>query len=142
MAKQNAGAQSRGSTTRTTGSTTKSSATTQPRRQSGAQSGTQSEAQQSSDQRTDREQALNISREKSNTASSDNAGASFGSSTRTPGGSSNTTANQTQPARAGGTNVADRNAESSILPALMSNPWLMTNAFLANPFGFARAMNQ
>jgi len=28
------------------------------------------------------------------------------------------------------------------MPALMANPWLMTNAFLSNPFGFARAMTQ
>jgi len=29
-----------------------------------------------------------------------------------------------------------------MLPALMANPWLMTNALMANPFGFAQAMNQ
>jgi len=143
MAKQNPGTQSRGSTTRTNASTTKSSgASTQSGRQSGARAGTQSEAQQSSDQRTDREQALNVSREKSNTGSNDNTATSSGSSTRAAVGSPNTATNQAQPARAEGTSVADRNAESSILPALMSNPWLMTNAFLSNPFGFARAMNQ
>jgi len=32
--------------------------------------------------------------------------------------------------------------EPSLLPALMANPWLMTNAFLANPYGFAQAMSQ
>jgi HSP20 family protein len=32
--------------------------------------------------------------------------------------------------------------QPSVLPALMSNPWLMTNAFMANPFGFAQAMSQ
>ena len=54
-----------------------------------------------------------------------------------------TKTNQSQPARTAERGMADRNAESSsILPALMSNPWLMTNAFLANPFGFARIMNQ
>lgn len=46
-----------------------------------------------------------------------------------------------EPQSTGSGSVANRqNAESSIMPALMANPWLMTNAFLSNPFGFARAM--
>ena len=143
MAKQNPGTQSRGATNRTTGPTTKGSGpTAQSGAQSGARQGTQSQAQRPTDQRSDREQALNVSREKSNPSSTDNTSSSSGASVRATGGSPNTATNQTQPARADGTTVDDRNAESSILPALMSNPWLMTNAFLANPFGFTRAMNQ
>ena len=32
--------------------------------------------------------------------------------------------------------------QPSVLPALMANPWLMTNAFMSNPFGFAQAMTE
>jgi len=38
--------------------------------------------------------------------------------------------------------ASGRQTQQSMLPALMANPWLMTNALMANPFGFAQAMNQ
>ena len=135
MARQNGGTQPRGSTTRTAGS-------------SGRQSGlaSQSAAQRGSNQRAEQERTLNVSRERSNAGSNASGDTSTAASTRTSnrdtGATRDANASQTQPVRTSGTNIADRNAESSILPALMSNPWLMTNAFLANPFGLARVMNQ
>jgi HSP20 family protein len=87
-----------------------------------------------------------MSRERSDAGSNAPGDTSTAASTRTSNRETSATrdanASQTQPLRASGANIADRNAESTILPALMSNPWLMTNAFLANPFGLARVMNQ
>jgi HSP20 family protein len=43
----------------------------------------------------------------------------------------------------GGAMVGGRGqGQPSVLPALMANPWLMTNAFMSNPFGFAQAMSE
>jgi len=42
----------------------------------------------------------------------------------------------------GGTSAGRGQMQSSILPALMANPALMTRAFMSNPFAFADAMSQ
>lgn len=41
-----------------------------------------------------------------------------------------------------GRGVQRGQGQPSVLPALMANPWLMTNAFMSNPFGFAQAMTE
>jgi HSP20 family protein len=166
MAKQQGGSQSRGSsrgtesnagrsasgrnanqntsTARTSASTSRQSGST-----SGASGGQRTAASQptAADQRADQERQLNVSREGAKAGASETTGGasmgtSTGASTAAATGASTAATKGAQAGRTGAANVSDRNTESSILPALMSNPWLMTNAFLSNPFGFARAMNQ
>ena len=168
MAKQQGGSQSRGqsrgadsntgrnasarnastrnaSPNASTGSSARPGGSTSRQSSSGSSAASSSAQRTTADQRADQERTLNVSREGSNTAATDAAvkspaGGSTASTANAPAASSTAT-NQAKLGRTAGTNVAGRSDES-ILPALMANPWLMTNAFLANPFGFARAMNQ
>ncbi len=145
MAKQPTGGSSRGQargggTTQSRGSRAGAGGTqrgtesgTQPPSRSSSQSssqpGSQNTAQNTSQQRDDRqadhERQLNVSRE---------------------GGSGSAASVRGGDVRGGqrGNKISSGQGEeqTSILPVLMSNPWLMTNAFLTNPFGFTQAMNQ
>ena len=138
-----------------TGSSARAGGSTPKQSNAGSTTASSGPQRTTTDQRADQERTLNVSREGSNTAATDagvksSTGGSTASTAGAPGataatsastGPQNTSAGKAQPGRAAGTNVAGRSDES-ILPALMANPWLMTNAFLANPYGFARAMNQ
>jgi HSP20 family protein len=88
-------------------------------------------AAQNIDQSSDRERQLGVSREGGSSAES-GTGASVQSRTQrglqSRGGQ--------QSGALGG------RSQASVLPALMANPWIMTNAFLTNPYGFAQALNQ
>jgi len=101
-----------------------SQTTSQTTSRNAAQSIDQS-SQQRDDRQTDQERQLNVSRE---------------------GGSGSATSGRGGVGRSGQRgNVISQGQgqeQTSILPVLMSNPWLMTNAFLTNPFGFTQAMNQ
>jgi HSP20 family protein len=129
---------SSGSAARTGGSTAKQTGS------SGSSGGRQATA----DQRSDQERELNVSREKSNTSPTEmgtagTPGSSTMAASRTGAPRTDTpTVTSTQSRSQPSTVSSGPSAESSFLPTLMSNPWLMTNAFLSNPFGLARAMNQ
>jgi len=131
MAKQQGNTQSRGTASKQPGSARSSTA------QRGA-----------TDQRSDQERQLDLSRERSKASTTEtNAASTAATPTRMATGSSATgtpTASTNQPrSQRSSADIANRSdTETSILPALMANPWLMTNAFLSNPYGFARAMNQ
>ena len=82
-------------------------------------------SQQRDDRQMDQERQLNVSRE---------GGGGSATSVRGGDGRSGQRGNMISQGQG--------QEQTSILPVLMSNPWLMTNAFLTNPFGFTQAMNQ
>ena len=82
-----------------------------------------------SEQRADRERQMDVSRERGGAAGMQSAGA----------GAQQSPSRQTG---RGGAVSGRGQSQSSILPALMANPGLMTRAFMANPFAFADAMSQ
>jgi HSP20 family protein len=78
-----------------------------------------------SDRTADRERQRTVSREGSTSASTGSTGMQ-----------------RTDARRAGMGGLSRTPEQPSLLPALMANPWLMTNAFMSNPFGFAQAMSR
>ena len=113
-----------------TSSQNSSQSSSQNSSQNTAQTGSQNSSQQRDDRQVDQERQLNVSRE---------------------GGGGSATSVRGDDVRGGDVRGGQRGnmtssgqgqEQTSILPVLMSNPWLMTNAFLTNPFGFTQAMNQ
>ena len=144
MARQQTGGQSRGGSksggrttggrSNTRGSTNTGTSRNPTGRESNANAGTRNDARsENADRSFDQERQLELGREGSSQAEGRGQNEVQGGTQRglqTRGGQQSEalgSRNQTQP---------------SLLPALMANPWLMTNAFLTNPFGFTQALNQ